>query len=140
MLLGWNSLSSVIEIHASLEGAALISFAALVVFDVLAHLNKKREILFERIGLVCFGIAVLAEICAYPYSRRIDTLSAEATAAAEGKIAALNKEAGDARRDGEQLKKDNLVLQGEVLKLHERIAPRDLTAVQQLRITRACSH
>ena len=71
---------------------------ALVVFDVLAHLNKKRETLFERIALVCFGVAVLAEVCAYPYSRRIDTLSEEARVATEGRIAALNKEAGDARQ------------------------------------------
>jgi hypothetical protein len=46
----------------------------------------------ERIGLICFGVAVLAEVCAYPYSRRGDTLSSQANAA-------LNKEAGDARRE-----------------------------------------
>src|SRR5271166_3073921 len=95
---GWYSLSSVIEIHAKLEGIAVLFFVALVIFDVLAHLNKKQETLLERIALVCFAIAVLAEVCAYPYSRRIDTLSKEASVSTEGKIAVLNKEAGDARR------------------------------------------
>jgi hypothetical protein len=95
---GWYSLSSVVEIHVTLEGIAVAFFVALVVFDVLAHLKKNRETLFERIALFCFGIAVLTEVCAYPYSRRIDTLSKEADAATEGKIAALNKEAGDARQ------------------------------------------
>ena len=89
---GSLSLSSVIEIHAALEGVAVGFFVALVVFDVLAHLNEKRKIIFERIALVSFGIAVLAEVAAYPYSRRIDTLSSEANAV-------LNKEAGDARKD-----------------------------------------
>src|SRR5260370_12267418 len=88
---GWYSLSSVVEIHADLEGIAVAFFVALVVFDVAAHLNKPQETLFERIALFCFGVAVLAEVCAYPYSRRIDTLT-------EGKIATLNKEAGDARQ------------------------------------------
>jgi hypothetical protein len=94
---GWYSFSSVVAIHAALEGIAVLFFVALVVFDVLAHLNKQLETLFERIALVCFGLAVLAEVCAYPYSRRIDTLSKEAYVATDGKIAELNKEAGDAR-------------------------------------------
>ncbi len=59
---GWYSLPSVVDIHATLEGIAVAFFVALVVFDVLAHLNKKRELLLERIALVCFAIAVLAEV------------------------------------------------------------------------------
>jgi hypothetical protein len=74
----WNSLDSVRRAHSGLEGAALVFFALLVVFDVLAHLseeNKERERLLERIGLCCFAVAVLAEIVAYPYSQRNDALS-----------------------------------------------------------------
>ena len=89
---GWYSLSSVTDIHAELEAVAVIFFVALVIFDVWAHLDKNHEHLLERIGLICFAVAVLAEVCAYPYSRRVDTLSSEANAK-------LNKEAGDARRD-----------------------------------------
>ena len=89
---GWAFLASSVGIHATLEGIAVAFFVALVVFDVLAHLNKKRETLLERIALVCFAIAVLAEVCAYPYSRHIDTMSSDANAA-------LNKEAGDARKE-----------------------------------------
>ena len=95
---GWASLSAVVEIHAALEGLAVLFFVALVVFDVLAHLDKKRERILERIALGCFAVAVLAEVGAYPYSRRIDSLSTDASKVTEGKIAALNKEAGDARR------------------------------------------
>src|SRR5579872_4686028 len=96
---GWYSLSSVVEIHAKLEGVAVVFFVALVVFDVLAHLKKSRETLFERIALICFAVAVLAEVCAYPYSRRMDNLAKEANVVTEGKIAALNKEAADERKE-----------------------------------------
>jgi hypothetical protein len=53
--------------------------------------------LFERIGLVCFGIAVLAEILAYPYSRRNDDLSAGTAVTAGREIERLKKEAESAR-------------------------------------------
>lgn len=74
----WNSLDSVRRTHNDLEGTALVFFALLVFFDVLSHFSsddKKRERLFDRIGLCCFAIAVLAEIVAYPYGQRNDTLS-----------------------------------------------------------------
>lgn len=76
----WNSLDSVRHTHSDLELAALVFFALLVVFDVLAHLageNKNKENLFEKIGLCCFAVAVLAEIVAYPYGQRNDALSAQ---------------------------------------------------------------
>jgi hypothetical protein len=76
----WNSLDSVRRAHSRLEGSALVFFALLVAFDVLAHLSaedKRREALFEKIGLCCFAVAVLAEIAAYPYGQRNDTLSAQ---------------------------------------------------------------
>jgi hypothetical protein len=95
---GWYSLSSVLEIHATLEGIAVAFFVALVVFDVAAHLDKKHEIILERVALFCFAIAVLGEVCAYPYSRRIDSLSKDAAEVTDGRIAVLNKEAGDARQ------------------------------------------
>jgi hypothetical protein len=98
VLPGWYSLLSVVAIHATLEGVAVAFFVALVAFDVLAHLNKKRELVLERIALVCFAVAVLAEVCAYPYGRRIDSLSNDASVATAARIAALNKEAGDARQ------------------------------------------
>jgi len=73
----WNSLESVRRAHSDLEGAALVFFALLVLFDVLAHFSddKKRERLLEKIGLCFFAIAVLAEILAYPYGQRNDALS-----------------------------------------------------------------
>jgi hypothetical protein len=75
----WNSIDSVRSVHSALEGSALIFFALLVLFDVLAHLsedtNKDRSKTLERIGLCCFGVAVLAEMLAYPYSKRNDELS-----------------------------------------------------------------
>src|SRR5205823_3114879 len=103
---GWYSLSSVVEIHATLEGVGVVFFVALVAFDVLAHLSKNRATLFERIALVCFAVAVLAEVGAYPYSRRIDTLSKESGLASETKIADANREAGDARRSASAAIKD----------------------------------
>jgi len=73
----WNSLDSVRRIHSDLELAALISFALLVFFDVLAHIasDEKRQRIFGEIGLWFFGFAVLFEFIAYPYGQRNDTLS-----------------------------------------------------------------
>src|SRR6266851_5006723 len=78
LLWDWNNLDAVRAVHSFLEASALVFFALLVLFDVLAHLaeeNKQRATILERIGLVCFGVAVLAEGLAYPYSQRNDTLS-----------------------------------------------------------------
>jgi hypothetical protein len=75
----WNSLDSVRRAHSDLEAAALVFFALLVLFDILAHLSTddKKKTLLEKIGLCCFAIAVLAEVAAYPYGQRNDTLSGQ---------------------------------------------------------------
>jgi hypothetical protein len=74
-------------------------FAALVLFEVAAHLatDHNRENTLDKIGLVCFAIAVIAEICAYPYSRRNDEFSGL-------EIASLNIDASAARLETETLK------------------------------------
>jgi len=103
----WNSLDSVRRAHSRLEGLALVSFALLVLFDVSAHLSegKNRARLLEKIGLCFFALAVLAEIAAYPYGERNDTLSekiigsldAKAREASTNASSALTKaEAADA--------------------------------------------
>lgn len=73
----WNSLDWVRRVHSDLEFAAIVFFALLAFFDVLAHRSKdrERERIFGGIGLWCFGIAVLCELAAYPYGQRNDTLS-----------------------------------------------------------------
>lgn len=88
---GWNSLDSVRRTHSDLEAAALVFFALLVLFDILAHLStdNKKKTLLEKIGLGCFAIAVLAEVVAYPYGQRNDTLS-------ERMIRSLDTEAREA--------------------------------------------
>jgi hypothetical protein len=110
---GWNSPISVRSIHAFLEVSALLCFAALVVFDVVAHFETKRKRLFERIALIFFALAVLAEIVAYPYSKRNDEFST-------GEIARLNKVA-----EAERLAR---------VRLEAAIAGRELTAEQQRKI------
>jgi hypothetical protein len=87
----WNSLESVRRAHSDLEAAALVFFALLVLFDILANLSKdqKKRTLLEKCGLCFFAVAVLAEIAAYPYGQRNDALSAEM-------IGSLNIEAGNA--------------------------------------------
>jgi hypothetical protein len=90
----WNSLESVRRAHSDLEAAALVFFALLVVSEALAHLSddKKTERRFDRISVVFFAIAVLAEIAAYPYGQRNDTLSAET-------IGSLSEKAKEALTD-----------------------------------------
>jgi hypothetical protein len=95
----WNSLDSVRHAHNELEGAALLFFALLVFFDLLAHLSsadKKREKFFEKIGLYCFALAVLAEIVAYPYGQRNDTLSEQIIGSLDAKASAASTNASDA--------------------------------------------
>ena len=76
---GWNSLDSVRRVHGDLELIALVFFALLVLFEVLAFLEKEhtKKILLEKIGLWFFAVAVLAELIAYPYGQRNDTLSGQ---------------------------------------------------------------
>ncbi len=73
----WNSLESVRRTHSDLEGAALVFFALLVVFEALSHRtdDKKKAHALDTFGIVFFAIAVLAEIAAYPYGQRNDELS-----------------------------------------------------------------
>jgi hypothetical protein len=97
----WNSLDSVRHVHSELEGAALLFFALLVIFDVLAHLSedKKRERALERLALWFFAIAVLAEIIAYPYGQRNDTLSGNMILSLDAKAGEADSKAREAIAD-----------------------------------------
>jgi len=98
---GWNSLDSVRHVHSELEGAALLFFALLVIFDVLAHLSedKNRERALERLGLWFFAIAVLAEIIAYPYGQRNDALSEQIIGSLDAKAQRASDNASKALAD-----------------------------------------
>jgi|ERR1035437_184286 hypothetical protein len=103
----WNTLESVRTIHSFLEALALAFFALLVLFDVLAHFaegDRARSKKLERIGLVCFAVAVLAEILAYPYSRRNDSLSSLQDTNQRIKIASLETDAANAHKETETLR------------------------------------
>ena len=90
---GWDSLEIVKNVHSIFEIGALGLFACLVVFDVLAHLPTKKESLFKILSLVSFGLAILSEICAYPYSRRNDELSGLEIIAAQNMAAEAYRDA-----------------------------------------------
>lgn len=95
---GWDSLDSVRHAHSELEAAALAFFALLVLFDVLAHLSKdeERKTLLEKIGLGFFAVAVLAEMVAYPYGQRNDTLSAQVIGSLDAKSSEAYRNASSA--------------------------------------------
>ena len=102
LLWDWDNLDAVRAVHSFLEGWALVFFALLVIFDVLAHLaeeNKQRAKTLERIGLVCFAVAVLAEGLAYPYSQRNDTLSERVIVSLSGLAGAADTKARQALGD-----------------------------------------
>lgn len=84
----WNSLESVRRTHSHLEAASLVFLALLVVFEALAHLteDKARERMLDKIGIVFFAIAVLAEIAAYPYGQRNDELAQQAIGSLDAKV------------------------------------------------------
>src|ERR1039457_2028652 len=104
LLWDWNNLDSVRAVHSFLEGWALVCFALLVAFDVLAHLTDEEHPpgakRFERIGLWFFGVAVFFEILAYPYSQRNDTLS-------EKVIGSLSELAGTADQKARKALEDS---------------------------------
>ena len=106
LLPDWNSLESVRNAHSLLEGGALLFFAALVVFDVLAHLYEEedhdRAKPFSRIGLWCFGVAILAEIAAFQFSRRNDLLSDQLNAAQREEIARLDNSTQSLRTEAQR--------------------------------------
>lgn len=107
----WNSLDSVRRAHSDLEFAAIVFFALLVVFDVLAHFaeeNKKRETLLERIGLCFFAVAVLSEMAAYRYGQRNDALSAQVIVSLDAKAQDASDKADHAKTtaDGAKIKAD----------------------------------
>lgn len=106
----WNSLDSVRRVHSDLEITALVFFALLVVFDVLAHLSddKPRERLLEKIGLAFFAVAVLSEIVAYPYGQRNDELSAQIIVSLDAKAeSALGKaDAAEVKASRAEMKAD----------------------------------
>jgi hypothetical protein len=121
---GWDSLETVKAIHSALEGWALVFFAILVVCDVVMHFGDDVARVrlatwlpfFKNSSLVSFGLAVLLEICAYPYSQRNDELStavitalreqtADTIGMAKGferDIAQARKDAAEANRTAEQ--------------------------------------
>src|ERR1700758_831230 len=106
----WKSLESVRSAHNDFEGAALIFFAVLVVSEALAHLtnDEKRARMFDRIGIVFFAIAVLAEIAAFPYGQRNDTLSEQLIGSLDNKARQPSNNASKAVPDS-----SNALLQAE---------------------------
>jgi hypothetical protein len=82
----WNSLDAVRRAHSGLEGAALVFFALVVLFDVLCHFSKEQQRkTVEKCALVFFGVARLAEIVAYPYGQRNDQLSEQVISSLDAK-------------------------------------------------------
>jgi len=96
-LLGWESLDKVKAIHSLLEAWALLFFVVLVVSDVISHLGEneasrfsKRVGFWRMLALVSFALAIVLEICAFPYGQRNDELSTT-------RIAALDRDAAASR-------------------------------------------
>jgi hypothetical protein len=97
-MLGWTSLETVQSVHGWLEGGALFFFAALVVFELLAHRKTENGKRFEKIGLACFTVAIFMEVVAYPYGRRNDELASLRIAELNERASANEKEAASLRK------------------------------------------
>ncbi len=97
----WDSLDSVRYAHSHLELWAIAYFALLVVFDIWSHLaddrDHERARILEKIGLCCFGVAVVFEIAGYIYGERNDTLSERVIGSLDVKAESAFKKASDAR-------------------------------------------
>src|ERR1035437_2628683 len=96
LLFDWDVLESVRKLRSFFEGLAIVLFALLVLFDILAHRsedkNRERARKLERIGLWFFGLAILAEIITHEYGKRNDDLS-------ENEIRGLSAVSHQARAD-----------------------------------------
>lgn len=89
----WNSLESVQKVHGRLELLAIFLFGLLVLLDILEHGAKEpRATFLKKCALAAFALAVLAELMAYPYSRRSDTLSNNQIRNDEQTISKLSKD------------------------------------------------
>lgn len=157
---GWNSLDSVRHIHSEFEGAALLFFALLVLFEVLAHRSPekspRRERRLETIALWCFGVAVFAEIVAYPYGQRNDALSEQvigsldvkARDAAKNSSTALTNSqeadksaeaavssAANAQALAHSARQEADTFERDLRRVQRRVADRHLTPIQQADIT-----
>jgi len=104
-------------------------------FDVLAHRtdDKTKERVLERIALYLFGIAVLAEIVAYPYGQRNDTLSERIIGSLDAKArsALEESEKADAKASDAALSAKAVKEESTVLATRMGIASRQLTDLEQ---------
>ncbi len=138
---GWNSHDAVERIHFWLEGGALLFFAALVLFEIASHRTKDhiRAHRFDSIGLFCFAVAVTAEICAYPYSRRNDELSTQEIGSLSNQTKVLKGNLADANAR-EKGQRDNVERERLArLKIEERLADRTLSDSGTASISKALS-
>jgi len=141
----WNSLDSVRRTHSDLEAAALVFFFLLVVVEAFAHRTKEehKKNVLDLLGIAFFAIAVLAEIVAYPYGQRNDTLSeqtigsldslahdADATAngakitanGAKGTADAANLEAGKAQASAHEVESKLSAANAEIAQLGKSVS------------------
>src|ERR1039458_8475760 len=125
---GWDSLDSVQHIHSVLDLVALLFFAFLVLADIFEHLATERKAKRYKVaGLVFFGLAILTELIAYPYSRRNDRLSQDRIHTQELAIAKFNKEAGEARNTAGKFEEHAKELEKQI----EELKGRNLELQQQ---------
>lgn len=110
----WGSLDSVRSAHSELELAAIIFFGLLALFDILAHFaedNKEREKILERIGLFCFGLAIVAEISGYIYGQRNDFLSGQQISSLDAKANDASQKAAKALTDSSDAENKSVAAQ-----------------------------
>ena len=112
----------------------------MVLFDLLVHKEKEPKQRYATLALWSLGLAILAEICAYPYGERSDELSrreiaelakvagtANATAKGfEAQIADANARAEEARSMAQSEITSRESIEVELLRLRLELADRHL--------------
>lgn len=97
---GWDSLESVQRIHAKLELISIFLFGALVLVEIWEHGAKEPwATRLKKWGLAFFSLAILAELTAYPYSRRSDSLSNSQIRGDEQIISKMAEDIREARQN-----------------------------------------
>lgn len=71
---GWDSLETIKRISSGVEAVTLVFWVLLVAFEVVAHIWKKYERVFNILALVAFALAVSGEIISHQYNHQREAL------------------------------------------------------------------
>src|SRR5438552_8555303 len=93
---GWDSSEFVRTAHRDLEFASIIGFVVCAGCELIKHLNRSHDKLFERLVVGTFLFAAFMELIAFPYGERNDELARQQSNKQDFAISELSTKAQEA--------------------------------------------